>query len=153
MRDLTLNSTSSYLAQFPVSIFKLKQKGRVVCTVPSPIFHFWQFLIYQPCCTLIKRVFILNIVSEFFGIDPNIGANVLCWESFLSASVASGLCFLCPYLQPFTCGSLHFTQWLLLSPALPVLALINRSDLQSHSWKTFLKQCYKGISNDYRSEI
>lgn len=95
MRDLTLNSTSSWLAQFPDSIFKLQQKGRVVCTVPSPISHFWQFFIYQPHCTLIKWVFFffLNIVSKFFGIDPNIGANVLCWESFLSASIASGFVF------------------------------------------------------------
>lgn len=106
---------------FQILFSKLQQKGRVMCTAPSRIPIFWQFFIFWLCCTLIKCLFFpLNIVSRFPGVDPNIGANVLCWESLLSASIASGLCFLCPYLQPFPHGSLHSTEWLLPSPMLPV---------------------------------
>lgn len=86
--------------------------------------------------------FSLNIVSRFPGVDPNFGANVLCWESLLSASIASGLCFLCPYLQSFPRGSLHSREWLLPSPTLPVPPLISSSSLQSHSLKSFLKWRY-----------
>lgn len=149
MRDLTLNSTSSWLAQFPDSIFKLQQKGRVVCTVPSPISHFWQFFIYQPHCTLIKWVFFFS--EHCFQVLwhwPKHWSQCPMLRIIFVCQHCLGFCFLYPYFQPFTCGSLHSAQWLLLSPALPVLPLINRIDLQSHSWKTFLKRCYRRVSGD-----
>lgn len=134
---------------FQILFSTLQQKGRAMLTAPSPIPRFWQFFISWLCCTLIKCVFFPpEHCFQVLWHWPKHWSQCPTLRTTLSASIASGLCFLCPYLQPFTRGSLHSAQRLLPSPARPVLPLMSSRDLHSHSPKTFLTPCYRGDLRD-----
>ena len=54
---------------FGILFSNLWKKGRLMCTVPSPVPHFWQSLIFWPCSALIKCL-LPNTVGRFSGFTP-----------------------------------------------------------------------------------
>ena len=113
-----------------------------MCTVPSPVLHFWQSLIFWPCSALIKCSF-PNTVGRFSGFTP------------ISEAVSyTEECTHRPALRPGPVGSALTSriysrdtalscQCTLPSPGSSCALHVISSDLKSSSWGTTPNQYFR----------